>query len=150
MGEVTLTVPERYVERFKYEALFSLDIAAQTVQESASWARGHGGKLGREVSLELRASHLSDITDPGWPDLVECKRVFDQAYSHESGDLEVTAARKQVESACTGCLLSATEAVGLDAQDLGPSASTRALMEEVTFWLDHRDQANVSPLRPVS
>jgi hypothetical protein len=150
MGEVTLTVPERYVERFKEEALFSLDTAAQTVQECASWARGHDGKNGREISPELRASHLSHIMDPGWPDLVECKRVFDQAYSHEGGDLQVTAALKQVESAITGCLLSASDAVGLAAQDLDPYASTRALMEEVGFWLDQQDQADVSPLRPVA
>jgi hypothetical protein len=138
--DYTLKVPQRYVERFKYEALFSLDTAAQTVQECASWARGHDGKHGREISPELRASHLSHITDPSWPDLVESKRIFDQAYSHEGGDLEVTAAPKQVKSAITGCLLSASDAVGLAAEELDPSAATRALLEEVTFWLDHQDE----------
>jgi hypothetical protein len=119
---ISITVPERYAERFRREAEMNFASAAQTIQESADWNR---------KARERDEQPAHPITEP------EIKRVEDSAdvfrqTREQPGELNIEGSLKVLQSCVHGVLLDVNQDIQGQAE-LAESDFAQ-VMEEFEFW----------------
>lgn len=125
MSEVSITVPAEYVERFKSEALETLEHAAGSLKEAAEWrreGRGDPNRLDREL-----------------PRLRAAERLLERVRQANGGPLQVTGDRRVVGETLDGCAWEAAEKVRAAVERRDGTEDARALIAELDEWLTMRD-----------
>ena len=119
---ISITVPERYAERFRREAELDLASAAQTIQESAEWNR---------KARERDDQPTHPITEREITRFEDSAHVFRQT-REQRADLNIEGSVKVLRSCVHGVLLDVTQDIQgqteLEDPDFAP------VMEEFEFW----------------
>jgi hypothetical protein len=119
---ISITVPERYAERFRVETEHNLGTAAQAIYESWKWnsqAREHGEEpkhpiTEREIRMFEDAAH-----------------VFRQT-REQPGELNIAGSVKVLQSCVHGVLFDVTQDIQGQAELAEPDFAP--VMEEFEFW----------------
>lgn len=128
-ASVTVTIPAKYVERFRGETLFGLGSAALTIQEISEWtskakARGETPKH-RVDADDLERFHAAEV-------------LYVEAHADTDGDLTVEAGARELHSASIGLLSDLTQELQGEAEKLEPDFDP--VLEEFKFWRELRER----------
>jgi len=133
---VSVTIPARYVERFRSEATFTLAAAAAAVSEAADWQRKGKTVRGETEPRKVTAGALAKLH--------QAQVLFTQATGIgdelpvPDGDLTVEGSRATVDSTLQGCLLASAD--DLKAAAEAPDGDLRPGVAEIEFWRSLREQ----------
>jgi hypothetical protein len=125
---VTITVPAKYAERFRDEALFTFGSAAQNIEECSKFTR-RAKRSGEESRHPIGGDDLNRLH--------EAERLFLQVRD-QGGDLLVDAQPEILRSTAVGCALDAVEVLHGEVE--AASGDVRLAMEELAFWESLRER----------
>jgi hypothetical protein len=119
---ISITVPDRYAERFRREAELDLASAAQTIQESADWNR-KARERGEQPTRPITEREITRFEDSA--------HVFRQTREQRAG-LNIEGSVKVLRSCVHGVLLDVTQDFQAQAELAEPDFAP--VMEEFEFW----------------
>jgi hypothetical protein len=126
---VSVTIPAKYVQRFRDETLSALGSAAQAIEEIARWT-SEKKERGEESKHEITALDLQKYRD--------AETLFVEAHADTDGDLTVEARAAVLHSAAIGCTLDVAQAISDEADNREPDFAP--VLGEFEFFRELRER----------